>query len=828
MFRFKRRRHHNKKRSRLFVFATAFAACVVFIGIAAWMVFILVEIPSINSFEKREVPESTKIYDQTGEVVLWEIHGEERRTVVPFDKISRQVKNATVAIEDKSFYSHRGVRPLSLLRAIFLDVFKQERQGGSTITQQLVKNTLLTRDQTISRKFKEIIIAIKLETVYQKDEILNLYLNEIPYGSNAYGIEAASRLYFGKSADSLTLAESAYLAALPNAPSYYSPYGNHRAELDNRKNLVLKQMLDLNFIDQKEFDGARDTKVAFLPKQKSGLRAPHFAIYVRELLNEKFGDDVVERGGLKIITTLDAKLQEKAEEIIARKSAENKVKFNASNAGLIALDPKTGRILAMVGSRDYFDMEHEGNFNITLARRQPGSAFKPIVYATAFKKGYTPETVVFDLETNFSVNKTPYIPHNYDDKFRGPVTLREALAQSLNVPAVKTLYLAGIQDSIETARDFGISTLTDKSRYGLTLVLGGGEVTLLELTSAYGVFANNGLRADYHAIKEIRDKNNAIIEEERVVTRQVIDSNIASLITSILSDNAARTPSFGNRSPLYFENYSVAAKTGTTNDYRDAWTIGYSPNIVVGTWAGNNNNSSMTKNVAGFIVAPMWREFMDAALPSTQNDAFIAPAESAATKPVLKGVWRGSKTYYIDTSSGKLATEYTPPQQKEERVLQQVHSILYWVSKDNPNGPIPEHPEQDSQFYNWENQVRVWAEKQNLKSEDGSGISQDKDTNHSPENWPRIALGQNENEKIFAPQDKLIFHPAITSAFPISQVDIFMDETFIRSTHGLLTEISIDRQTASVLPGQHFLKIIVYDNIGNRSEGQFSFTLSEL
>ncbi|MEK7576276.1 MAG: transglycosylase domain-containing protein, partial [Patescibacteria group bacterium] len=509
-------RKRLKIKSHVIAVLLAFGIFTAISGGALWIFFVLVKIPSIDNFRERQVAESTKLYDKTGQVLLWEIHGEEKRTIVPSENISRYVKNATIAIEDSSFYSHHGFSFVSFFRVIVLNALQGKKigSGGSTITQQLVKNTILTNEQTIARKLKEIIIAIKLERSYSKDEILNLYLNEIPYGSNAYGIEAASQSYFGKSAERVTLAESAYLAALPNAPTYYSPYGNHRKELEQRKNLALERMKSLEFITDEEYKTAKEENVTFNPQQKQGLRAPHFVMYVRELLVEKYGEDMVEHGGLHVITTLDTKLQEKAEEVVNNRAAELQEKFNASNEGLVAIDPKTGRILAMVGSRDYFDIKHEGNFNITLAHRQPGSAFKPIVYATAFKKGYTPDTVLFDLETNFAVFGTPYTPQNYDEKFRGPITMRDALAQSLNVPAVKTLYLAGIQNSIETARDFGISTLADASRYGLTLVLGGGEVSPLELTSAYGTFANQGMHCDKHAILEIRDKNNTTIEQE--------------------------------------------------------------------------------------------------------------------------------------------------------------------------------------------------------------------------------------------------------------------------------------------------------------------------
>ena len=386
----------------------------------------------------------------------------------------------------------------------------------------MVKKGLLTKEKTIARKLKEWVLALKLEQVASKEKILELYLNEIPYGGSVYGIEEASRVYFGKKASGLTLAESAYLAALPQAPTYYSPYGNNKEKLSERKNLVLKRMNEEHFITEEEYQSALSEDVVFAPYKEENIKAPHFVFYVIENLEKKLGKETVESGGLKVITTLDYELQKKAEEIVRTYSKENITRFNAKNAGLVALDPKTGQILVMVGSRDYFDLEHEGNFNVTISpNRQPGSAFKPFVYETAFEKGFTPETVVFDLETQFDINCDTegkpregvpedyacYTPKNYDGVFRGPITLREALAQSINIPSIKTLYLAGLKDSLRTAQKMGITSLVDINRYGLTLVLGGGEVSLLEMTGAYGVFANEGKKNPTVSIIEVSDKN---------------------------------------------------------------------------------------------------------------------------------------------------------------------------------------------------------------------------------------------------------------------------------------------------------------------------------
>jgi len=822
---FKSLRKKRKRTILLWILAT-FSVGVFLFVVATVLLFLFIKIPTLEDFRERKVVESTKIYDRTGKTLLWEVHGEERRTVVPFENISRNIKNATIAIEDSNFYSHHGISPLSLFRVVFLNALqgKQVGSGGSTITQQLVKNTLLTREQTLIRKAKEIVIAIKLESAYTKEEILNLYLNEIPYGSNTYGIESAAQNFFGISASDATLAQAAYLAALPQAPTRYSPYGNNRKDLDARKDLVLERMRTLHYITTEEYEDAKKDKVVFLPQRRQGLLAPHFVMYVRELLNEKYGEDVVEQGGLEVTTTLDATLQAKAEEIVARRAPDMQKNFNASNVALTAIDPKTGHILAMVGSRDYFDINNDGNFNVALARRQPGSTFKPIVYATAFKKGYTPETVVFDLETNFAAAGDAYIPQNYDEKFRGPITLREALAQSLNIPAVKTLYLAGISDSIETARDFGITTLTNQNRYGLTLVLGGGEVSLLELTSAYGVFANQGVKVNHHPIIQIKDKDGMILEEETVRSEPVIDANITNMISSILSDNTARTPAFGARSPLYFDGMSVAAKTGTTNDYRDVWTIGYSPNIVVGTWAGNNDNTSMTKNVAGFIITPLWREFMDTALIQTEKASFTPPQPVDVKKPVLRGIWKGSRSYEVDRTSGNLATPFTPQDQREERVTQEVHSILYWVDKDNPDGPIPTNPSRDPQFTLWETPVRAWAEKNGYKDGDVLDKPITYDSSHSPENWPTISFPYDELQKTFQYGDALVFNPTITGRYTVTNIEIFVDGEYVRSEKNINTQQSFELGDYDT--GPHTLKLKVYDIIGNKQEKEIPFIIA--
>ncbi|MDE2172868.1 MAG: transglycosylase domain-containing protein, partial [Patescibacteria group bacterium] len=593
------------------------------IGSAALWIATL-QMPDLNSFQNRKIVESTKIYDRTGQVLLYDTGTNAKLTVVPLSEISPNVQQATIAIEDSSFYTNIGIDPTSILRAILTDVSTGNyEQGASTITQQVVKNSLLTQDKTITRKIKEWVLAIKLTRTMSKDQILETYLNETPYGGTIYGVEEASQEFFGKSAKDLDLAEAAYLAAIPQAPSYYSPYGSHTDDLANRQKLVLSRMKTLGFITNDQYNAALAEKVTFLSRDAGGIRAPHFVMFVRDYLLQKYGEDAVDNGGLRVITTLDYGMQQKAEDVVSKFSQTLSTNFNASNTAMVAIDPKTGDILTMVGSKNYFDQSIDGNYNVALALRQPGSTFKPFVYSTLFKKGYTPETVLFDTQTEFSTYCTPdgkpinpaddpkkvcYMPGEYDNTFEGPITIRQALAQSRNIPAVKALYLAGIPESIQTAHDLGITSLNDPSRYGLTLVLGGGEVTLLDLTSAYGVFANDGLRNPYRYILEVDDDKGNVLEKAGSTTpSQVLDPNIARQISSILSDDSVRMQSL---KPIANSvGRPVAIKTGTTNDYRDVWTVGYTPDLVVGAWAGNNDNTPMKDNIAGLIITPLWGAF---------------------------------------------------------------------------------------------------------------------------------------------------------------------------------------------------------------------------
>jgi len=674
------------------------------------------EIPDLSSFEDRRILQSTKIYDRTGEILLYDLHQDVKRTIVPYEQISRHLKNATVALEDERFYDHPGIDIKAIFRAAVVNTSQGDLlggQGGSTLTQQVIKNSVLEREKKLSRKVKEAILSIKLERTLSKDQILGVYLNEVPYGGTIYGVEEATQSFFGKKAADVSLAEAVYIASLPQAPTYLSPYGNNRTALDARKNTALLKMLEQGFITGDEYEEAKNTNVQFLPQAITGIRAPHFVMFIREQLVNKYGEEALAERGFRVITTLNYTLQEAAEKIVAEKAAINVDRFKADNAGLVATDPKNGDVLVMVGSKDYFSEEIDGNFNIALAERQPGSSIKPFAYAAAFSKGYLPNTILFDVRTQFSPLCEPtdtssvspcYSPGNYNGKFLGPVSMRNAMAQSLNIPAVKTLYLAGLKDTLKFSADMGLTTLNDPDRYGLTLVLGGGEVKLLDMTHAYGVFANEGIKAEPRSILKIEDSKGNLVFESQVETKRVLDRNVALMISDVLSDNVARTPLWGANSAVNFTTRDVASKTGSTNNLRDAWLVGYSPNLAVGTWVGNNDNAPMGGGLSGLIVTPMWRAFMDVALADLPDEKFAQPqVDLAGVKSIIRGD-------YIDSSMiiSQLTGTTSPDILTASNLIGSIHSILYYVDRNNPRGPNPTNPANDPQFKNWEYGVQVW------------------------------------------------------------------------------------------------------------------------
>ncbi len=801
-----------------------------------------IKIPDFHSFDGRKVISSTKIYDRTGTTLLYDIHQDVKRTIIPFDQMSINIKNATVAVEDAEFYTHGGIKFTSIVRAVLANALHVGKtQGGSTITQQLVKNTLLNSQKTILRKIKEWVLSIKIDNSMPKEKILELYLNESPYGGNIYGVQEASQTYFGKNASDVDLAEAAYIASLPQSPTTLSPYGKNLKKLEDRKNFVLGRMLAVKMIDQKEYDQAKGEVVTFLPQQTGGIKAPHFVFYIKDYLEQKYGADFVANGGLKVTTTLNYDLQQKAEAIVKEGALQNEKDWNGSNASLVAIDPKTGQILTMVGSRDYFDKKIDGNFNIATASRQPGSSFKPFIYANAFNKGFTPDTVLFDVPTEFQTTcnaygkataghnqKDCYMPDDYDGKFRGPMSLRYALAQSINIPAVKLFYLSGMKDSLKTAESMGISTLSDYSRYGLTLVIGGGEVKLLDITSAYGVFANNGIRNPAIGVLKVEDGNGKILEEAIPNPREVLPKNTALTISDVLNDNVARTPTFGANSVLKIPGYDVAVKTGTTNSNKDAWTVGYSTSIAVGVWAGNNDNKPMKKGGSA-VAGPIWNKFIIEALKIYPSEKFEKPnleTDPEKVKPILRGLWQGNENFFIDSISGKLATILTPKETKVEKVISNPHSILYWVNKNDILGPAPVNPSDDSQFEHWEIPVQNWLANHHAGYTwiSASQIPTVSDDVHIEVNKPVVTI-INPNTAITTPANQPInLQINSTGRYPLSKIDVFINSVYIQTIKPPFN-FSFTPSDLENLKQTNEIKLISYDSVWNRAETVSNFNV---
>lgn len=622
------------------------------IGFAALIILLFAwyakDLPTPGKIKNYQAAASTQLFDRNGKPI-YALHGDIQRNLLDSKDIPTNVKQATVAIEDKSFYRNHGIEFKSIARAIYSNITNRRiGQGGSTITQQFVKNALLSPKKTFTRKIKELILSIEIEIMYNKDEILTMYINEIPYGSNAYGIEAASKIYFNKHANELTLAEAATLAALPQRPTYLSPYGTHPDARIARVNLVLDSMVQMKYINADEAVKAKEeAKNIKFSKPQEYIVAPHFVQYVKEKLVAQYGEQMVNEGGLKVTTTLDLDKQVIAEKAV-KDAAEGRFNnINASNGALVSIDPKTGQVLAMVGSADYFNNDIQGQVNVADSLRQPGSSFKPIVYATAFKNKYNPATTLWDVTTDFGGG---YTPKNYDGTTHGPVSMRKALAGSLNIPAVKTLALAGVDNSLKTAHEMGITSLNGSSdQYGLSLVLGSGEVQLDDLTTAYGVFANNGDLAPTTPILKVVDAKGKTLDEfkENEGKKNVLDPQIAYEISSILSDNDARSFTFGSNSALNFGDRPVAVKTGTTSLYKDAWTVGYTPSVVTGVWVGNNDGTPMTAGAAGAMAAaPIWRQYMQGVLGDSSAEDFNRP--------------KGIEDVTVDKLSNKLPSNNSP------------------------------------------------------------------------------------------------------------------------------------------------------------------------
>ncbi|MFH1405317.1 MAG: transglycosylase domain-containing protein [Patescibacteria group bacterium] len=800
------------------------------IFILAVFAFVSRDLPDPNTLTQRTIRQTTKIYDRTGEKILYEIFGDENRTLVkiqrgfcdPQTKLETDQESgiplyaiqATIAAEDRKFCDHHGFDFKGFARAI-LQNLQGKRVGGSTLTQQLVKNAILSTEKTYTRKAKELILSLELERRYSKDEIMQIYFNEIPYGSTYYGIQAASLNLFNKPVHELSLAEAATLAALPQSPTRYL---NNPDSLKTRRDWILSSMAELGFISQEK---AEEAKNEFTPIETklSNIKAPHFVLMIKEMLTEEYGQRLVEEGGLKVTTTIDFDLQTIADEEVARGVEENGERLGFTNASLVAIDPKNGHILAMVGSKDFFDTDIDGQVNITTRLRQPGSSFKPIVYTKAFEMGYTPNTVLWDVKTTFPTVMGDYEPNNYDLGERDPVRIRTAIQGSLNIPAVKMVYLVGVENALDFASSLGYSSFDDHSQFGLSMVLGGGEVKLLEHTNAYATFANEGVHFDPVSILKVEGPEGNILEEwKEEKGKKVIEQNIARTTSNVLSDNEARAFVFGQNSALQLGERPVAAKTGTTNDYRDAWTIGYTPSLATGVWGGNNDNSAMKRGAGGSAVAaPIWQSFMKRAFQDKPLENFQAPEIPTTGKQVLDGRLN-SKSVIIDKISGKIATEYTPPALRQEALFAEYHSILHYVYKDDPTGGIPTHPEDDPYYEPWENAIQEWIVRQ--ETEKGIKIIQqdpptEQDDIHVPRNFPSISIEEPLGNTDFNDRN-LNFSVNAGSARGVTRVEFYIDGYFLGSDNNAPFSINTTIPN-TIARGFHTLKAVAYDDVENSS-----------
>lgn len=650
--------HNRLKKFRPTRRFAKYSAFFVFGLIAVFILFIYFyifkDLPNPAGLKNYKViPVSTEIFDRNGKL-LYDVYKDENRTPIRLKDLPKHVGQSTIAIEDKDFYKHSGVSVIGGMLRALKDTFilKKGLQGGSTLTQQLVKGALLTPERTVQRKIKEIVLALWTEQILTKDEILELYLNQVPYGGSAYGVEQAAKTYFNKSAKELTLSESAFLAGLPQAPSRYSPYVNIDLA-KRRRNEVLNAMTQLGYITVAQRDEAKKEELAVQPF-KIRIQAPHFVFYVKELLEKEYGAQTVEEGGLKVYTSLDLDIQKKAEEAV-KSEVEKVTRLNVGNGAALVTRPPTGEILAMVGSKDYF-ASGSGTFNVTTALRQPGSSIKPLNYAIGIdRKLVTAATVFLDTKTCFpNPGQKDYCPVNYDGRFHGPVQLRAALANSYNIPAVKMLKLNGVENFVASSSSFLMTTLKDPSRYGLSLTLGGGEVTMVEMAQAFSAFANQGVPKKLVSVLRVEDKNGQVLYEFKdpnfkkditkplnypnflaVQGKRALSPETTFIISHILLDNNARSAAFGARSQLNIPKHTaVSVKTGTTNDLRDNWTIGYTPNFLTVVWVGNNDNSPMSRVVSGVTgAAPIWNSIMTELLKN-QPDLFPRKPDSVIGRQV--------------------------------------------------------------------------------------------------------------------------------------------------------------------------------------------------
>lgn len=797
-----------------------------FIGIVILFLWAGRGLPDPDKLADEVVAQSTKIYDRSGEHLLYEVFAKEKRTVVELEDIPAHLIQAVIATEDTKFYEHKGIRPLSLARSVIYGALGKGRVGGgaSTLTQQLVKNAILTPERTVTRKIKEIILSIRLEQKYTKDQILKIYFNEIPYGSTNYGVESAAQSYFGKTVSDLDLQEAATLAGLPRAPSIYL---RNKDALKNRRDFVLGRMHAEGYITAEEKTAAQNMPVS-LERVFNDIQAPHFVLWIKDQLVEEYGEQMVDTGGLKVITSLDWEKQQAAQDVVEEVGTNVLEKAGANNTALVSVDPKNGHILAMIGSKDFSDESIDGQFDVvTLGRRQPGSSFKPIVYAGAFEKGYTPETVVFDVVTNFAASGRGYTPLNYDLQERGPVSLRQSLQGSLNIPAVKTLYLLGEKKGIEFAERLGYTTFK-AGNFGLSLVLGGGEVNMLEHVNAFAAFANSGVQHEITSIIKVEDASGKVLQEwKQEKGNKIIEPEVAHTISNVMSDDAARAYAFGAGGPLTLPGRPVAAKTGTTNSYIDGWTIGYTPSLVTLVWGGNTDNTPMKRGFGGSsVAAPIWNAYMRKALENSPVEAFPPAPKNDAKKPALRGAEGGNITLKINKVTGNIATSSTPKKYVVERTYIQPHSILHYLLASDPRGDVPSDPGIDPQYAIWEASIQDWIARK--KEEDPEWDVSFEEPPIKEDDLYSLELIPTLNVIYPTPSTTIVGRELdtdirVSAPRGVTRVTYKIDGKPI----GVVTEFPFNlNHTMDLLdPGQHTLNIVVEDDVGNKLDEEIPFIL---
>jgi penicillin-binding protein 1C len=629
----------------------------IFLFVPLTTVIFLQELPSPQQLSFQQAPLTTKIFDRNG-ILLYQIYAQQNRSLVPLSSIPKYLQEATVAIEDKNFYKNSGVDIAAIIRAAIADISGQSLQGGSTITQQLIKSTLLTSEVSIKRKIKEIILAFWANKIYTKDQILEMYFNQVPYGGTAWGIEAASEVYFNSKVSDLDIAQSAFLAGLTRAPTNYSPFGESPSLWKKRQEEVLSAMEQLKYITPQQKADALKEELVFAGPQ-TPIYAPHFVMYIKDLLSKKYGLAMVEKGGLQVITSLDLKTQNMAQDIVTQE-VEKDAYLNLTNGAAVITNPKNGDILAMIGSKNYSDL-NSGNFNVATALRQPGSSIKVVTYSLALSNGFTAATILDDSPVSFTFPNLPaYTPVNYDGKFHGKMSLRTALANSINIPAIKTLSKLGVANMVNLGQKMGITTWNNPENYGLAITLGAAETKMTDMATVYGVLANSGKRIDLNPILKLTDSTGNVLEEKNDATVQniqVLDPGVAFIISDILADNGARSMEFGPNSPLSIPNHYVSVKTGTSDNKRDNWTIGYTPDYVVATWVGNNDNSPMSQNLASGITgaAPIWHNIILNLLSNFSSANMVIPAN------IVRKDCLGRKEYFIKGTENLVNCNYVIP-----------------------------------------------------------------------------------------------------------------------------------------------------------------------